>query len=140
MKLRTAAYLAIAITFARAIFRKILRPSREDSGLKFSTDQLIVATPKYARGTVVVIATIAAGAPWVDTVKCVKVVARHLDLCEVRLIERSDLGDFSMGRETGCYSNVPESIMSSRPNELVDDVINDHIPDTSRIFKYLSIA
>lgn len=140
MKLRTAAYLAIVITFTRAIFRKILRPSREDSGLKFSTDQLIVATPRDARCTVVVIATIAAGAPWVDMMKCVKVVARHLDLCEVRLIERSELGDFSVGRETGFYSDYPESTMSSRPGELVEDVINDHIPDTSRIFKYLSIA
>lgn len=140
MGIRTAAYLAIVINFARAIFRKILRPYREDSGLKFSTDQVIVATPRDASGTVVVIATIAAGAPWVDMVKCTKVVARHLDLCEVRLIERSDLSDFSMGRETDCYSNFPESAMSSRPNELVDDVINDHMPDTSRIFKYLSIA
>lgn len=115
MNVLTAAYLALALHFARKILRRVLSPySREPHAGNIKVDQLVVAVPTDATpGLVVAVAVVHSGTPWKDALKLREVTQRHLDKCTVSIIDRDALEYFCEGRKALLYSSVPEILLSS---------------------------
>ncbi len=129
MNVRTAAYMAMALHFARKVLRRVLTPySRETHAGQIQADQLVVAVPTdVTPGFVVAVAVVHSGTPWKDAMKFREVAQHHLDKCTVSIIDRDALGFFCEGRKVLCYSSVPEILLSSiRPREFAADMATIH--------------
>lgn len=129
MNVRTAAYLAMALHFARKTLRRVLTPhSRETHAGQLQVDQLIVAVPTdVTPGLVVAVAVVHSGISWKAALKFMEVVERHLDKCTVSIIDRDALGYFCEGRKALRYTSVPEILLSSiRASQFAADMASLH--------------
>jgi len=134
MNVRTAAYLAMALHFARKILRRVLSPrSRESRAGIIQVDQLVVAVPAdVTPGLVVPVAVVRSGTPWKDALLFRDAAERHLDKCTVSIIDRDALGTFCAGRKAMNYNSVPEHMLSRRrPREFTAEL--DRLPPRTRL-------
>lgn len=134
MNVRTAAYLAMTLHFARKILRRVLSPrSRESRAGIIQLDQLVVAVPAdVTPGLVVAVAVVRSGSSWKDALKFREAAQRHMDKCTVSIIDRDSLGTFCEGRRAMTYDSVPEHMVSTRqPLEFSAEL--DRLPPRTRL-------
>jgi len=116
MKLRTAAYIAIALHFIRSMYRKISAPSRKLHGNSTSNpwpyDMLLMLRTRDANRHVLV-AKISAGAEMDQYSSLLDKARKHFDKCNAWFMYPENMEDLNRANRVYYYGTVSEAFLSS---------------------------
>lgn len=116
MKLRTAAYIAIALHFIRSLYRKISTPSRKLRGNSTSNpwpyDILLMLRTRDANRHVLV-AKISAGAETEMYSSLLDKARKHFDKCYAEFVYPESMEDTSRASLVCYYGTASEAFLSS---------------------------
>ena len=118
MKIRTAAYIAIALHFLRSIYRKISVKPTGVSGAAWRADRYILART-YAKPMItVLVAKVHKGSSIQYTLQLKELIDSSLDKCHVGYATEHDLEAIRSRETVYPYSQIPDWDMSHshRPN------------------------